>query len=133
MPTIYLAGPINGRTDAEARDWRDAATAALADEYTTVLNPMRRDYRGREGTLFLPELAELVEQDKADIRASDVVFVNAEFPSWGTAMEVLYAYEQSKRVVAFCGAAVSTASPWLRYHAEVYPSYEKALLAVIRA
>lgn len=122
MPTVYLAGPINDCTDAEAMDWRTEATASLAGEYR-VLDPMRRDYRGREAE----HVTELVEGDKADIRASDVVLVNADRPTWGTAMEVQYAHDQGKRVVAFCAGSVS---PWLRYHAEVYPSYTVALAAV---
>lgn len=122
MRTIYLCGPINGCTDADAMDWRDAAVKCLADVFA-VLDPMRRDYRGREAD----HVAALVEADKADIRASDVVLVNANRPTWGTAMEVLYAYEQGKRVVAFCGGTVS---PWLRYHAEVYPTMGDALLVL---
>lgn len=111
LPTIYLAGPINGCTDAEAMAWRTEATASLAGAYR-VLNPMRRDYRGREAE----NAAAIVEGDLADIRAADVILVNASRPSWGTAMELVYARQAGKWIVAFGTAAPS---PWLAYHADV--------------
>jgi nucleoside 2-deoxyribosyltransferase len=124
MPTVYLAGPINGCTDAEARGWRDAACAELAPAWT-ILNPMDRDYRGHEAEHYVA----LVEDDLADIYASDVVLVNAERPTWGTAQEPVYAKQWGKRVVAFC--ADPNPSPWLRYHADVIVSDLAAALAVL--
>lgn len=109
MPTLYLAGPINGCTDAEALDWRHRATAALAPSFT-IRSPMARDYRGDE----YRQMNAIVDGDKADIDASDVMLVNAERPSWGTAMEVHYAHSRDKHVVAVVPSG--PVSPWLRYH-----------------
>jgi nucleoside 2-deoxyribosyltransferase len=111
-PTVYLAGPINGCTDEEALGWRSRAATALLP-FARPLDPMVRDYRGREHE----SAAEIVEQDKADIRQSSALLVMAERPTWGTAMEVGFARAEGKYVVAVCSAA--RPSPWLSYHASV--------------
>lgn len=105
---VYLAGPINGATDAEAMDWRVQATAVLGN----VLDPMARDYRGKEDE----SVADIVEGDKADIGSCRAVVAYCPKPSVGTSMEVLYAFERGipVHVVVPDGAPVS---PWLRYHA----------------
>jgi hypothetical protein len=65
MLTVYLGGPINGRTDAECKDWRAMVTEALAGRMN-VRDPMVRDYRGKEDE----SVEAIVEQDKNDMRAS---------------------------------------------------------------
>jgi nucleoside 2-deoxyribosyltransferase len=108
--TVYLCGGINGLSDAECKDWRAEATAALAPTFR-VLDPMRRDYRGRE----VENVAAIVRGDLADIAAADVVLVNAARPSWGTAMELVYARLIGLgEIVAFNVPA--NPSPWLEYH-----------------
>jgi nucleoside 2-deoxyribosyltransferase len=107
---VYLCGPINGCTDAECKDWRAYAKAQLA----VTLDPMARDYRGRE---MEPGIAaEIVENDKRDIDGSDVVLVNYVKPSVGTSMEILYAWERGKRIIVVCEPD-AVLSPWLTYHA----------------
>ena len=106
---VYLCGPINGCTDAECMDWRAFAKEHLAD----TLDPMVRDYRGRE---LEPGIAkEIVENDKLDVEASDIILVNYVKPSVGTAMEVLYAWEHGKPIIIVC-APDTVLSPWLIYH-----------------
>lgn len=105
---MYLAGPINGCSDEEARGWREHAAQLLGERWECV-TPMRRDYRGREAA----NVARIVEGDKDDIEGCDAVLVMAERPSWGTAMEVYFAHNRGKRVVAICSA---NPSPWLAYH-----------------
>lgn len=73
---VYLCGGINGLSDADCRDWREVAKHRLRAE---TLDPMRRDYRGREDE----SVDEIVAGDLEDIRASDFVLVNATRPSWG--------------------------------------------------
>jgi nucleoside 2-deoxyribosyltransferase len=106
---IYLAGPINGCSDAEAFDWRDDMTARL--EGHTIISPMVRDYRGRENE----NVKEIVEGDKEDIRRSDVVIAYCPRPSVGTSMEVYLAWATQKLVLIYAPADASI-SPWLRYH-----------------
>lgn len=52
---IYLAGPINGCTDAQANDWRTEAKRIAAERGHTCLDPMARDYRGRESEAANPK------------------------------------------------------------------------------
>lgn len=114
--TVYLCGGINGLSDAECRDWREVAKELLKGD---TLDPMRRDYRGKEDE----SVNEIVLGDLEDIRRSDALLVNATRPSWGTAMELVYAFQRGssskpgvagKPIVAFVGD--SRVSPWLRYH-----------------
>ncbi|HYE84948.1 MAG TPA: nucleoside 2-deoxyribosyltransferase [Vicinamibacterales bacterium] len=115
----YLCGGINGLSDADCRDWRESAKSLLETE---TLDPMRRDYRGREAEC----VNEIVQGDLADIRASDLVLVNAVRPSWGTAMEVFFAHSIGKRVIAWTGDA--RVSPWLRFHCDaVHPALGAAI------
>lgn len=105
---VYLCGAINGRSDADCKEWRERAKQLWPD----AIDPMRRDYRGKEEASF----SEIVEGDKADIDAADVLLVHYDgTPSVGTAMEMLYAWERGKHVVVVC-AADARISPWMRYH-----------------
>lgn len=111
QPTIYLAGPIHGCTDAEACDWRTYVKQQYAGP---TLDPMRRDYRGSED-----EAAEqIVELDKTDVEVCDVLLANCPRPSYGTAMEILYAWLMLKPVVVILPPE-QPVSPWIRYHATV--------------
>lgn len=70
---VYLCGPINGCTDQECKDWREAVKARLPE----TLDPMRRDYRGKETESY----REIVELDKRDVEAAGVILVNYDKPS----------------------------------------------------
>lgn len=120
--TTYLCGGINGLSDADCRDWRESAKELLA---TSTLDPMRRDYRGREDE----SINEIVSGDLEDIAACHFVLVNAIRPSWGTAMEIVYARQAGKYIVAWTGDA--RVSPWLRYHCdEIHQTLEAACHAI---
>jgi nucleoside 2-deoxyribosyltransferase len=108
MKTLYLCGPINGCTDAECTDWREFVKGLWAGD---TLDPMRRDYRGKETESF----REIVELDKIDVARSDCILVNYDKPSVGTSMEVLFAWQIGKPVVVVCKSD-AIISPWLRYH-----------------
>lgn len=103
----YLCGPINGCTDAQCNDWRDFAKHRLHDH----LDPMRRDYRGKEEECY----REIVDLDKIDVRASDFIIANCHVPSAGTSMEVFMSWQIGKPVVTIV-PDMRRASPWLRYH-----------------
>jgi hypothetical protein len=103
----YLCGPINGCTDEECRDWREAVKL----RFPGAIDPMVRDYRGKEDEKY----REIVELDKEDIESSDVVFVNYDKPSVGTSMEILHAWLNDIPVVVVCRPE-TVISPWLRYH-----------------
>lgn len=115
---IYLCGPINGCTDAEAKDWRAMAKKRLR----SVIDPMVRDYRGKEAEHY----REIVELDKRDIEKSDIVLVNYDKPSVGTSMEILWAWLGEKPVITVCRED-AIISPWLRYHStKIVHSFEGA-------
>lgn len=121
--TIYLCGPIMGCTDAEANDWRSRVKELWEGR---VLDPMRRDYRGRE----LESFEEVVKLDKVDVHQSDALIVNFPGPSVGTAMEVYMAFEMGKLVVVVVSEGTRI-SPWLRYHSHVIVnSFEEAVQRV---
>jgi nucleoside 2-deoxyribosyltransferase len=112
MTTVYLCGAINGCTDSEAIDWRMAVKARFSASGTYgFLDPMSRDYRGREAESY----REIVDLDKRDVRTADVILVNYSKPSVGTSMEVFYAWTLGKPVILWC-APDAVISPWLRYH-----------------
>ncbi|CAB4124501.1 Nucleoside 2-deoxyribosyltransferase [uncultured Caudovirales phage] len=105
---VYLAGSINGATDAECKDWRD--WFATIWPFKTI-DPLRRDYRGKE----LTNVSEIVHLDKLDIQNSDLVVVRYDKPSVGTSMEVFYAHSLGKPIILWCDEGV-TLSPWMVYH-----------------
>lgn len=124
--TIYLCGGINGLSDHECRTWREVARARLEYHQHQTLDPMRRDYRGKEDE----SVDAIVAGDLEDIANCDALLVNATRPSWGTAMEIVYAHQRGKRIVAAVGEG--PVSPWLRYHCEVVPTLQDALDALTR-
>jgi hypothetical protein len=125
MDSVYLCGPINGKTDEECNGWRSKAKHWLGGSFV-VVDPMARDFRGREND----NVAEIVEGDLADIAGCQFVLVNASAPSWGTAMKVFHAWREGKRVVAF--TASDRISPWLRYHTHaIYETSERACMAIL--
>lgn len=120
MKTIYLCGPINGCTDEECQNWRSFVKTKWEGK---CLDPMRRDYRGREAE----SVNEIVTLDKVDIANSDALLVNYDKPSVGTSMEVYIAFTAGKLVVVVA-APDTNISPWLRYHSHaILPSFAVAL------
>lgn len=123
--TIYLAGPINGCTDEQANDWR---TYVKENWDGSTLDPMRRDYRGREDEC----VDEIVELDKVDVEQCGIFLANCPQPSYGTAMEIFYAWQARKPVIVI-HPADKAVSPWIRYHSDtVVHSLDEALSAARR-
>lgn len=145
--TVYLAGGINGLSDADANDWRTTVKDMLPREIG-VLDPMSRDYRGRED-----ENAQvIVDGDLADIKQCEAIIAYCPRPSWGTAMEIHWSsqhrritcevggsdYEPSttvtlgyRRTVAVVPEGTSV-SPWLRHHTDaVVATLEEAVAVVV--
>jgi hypothetical protein len=120
MKTIYLCGPINGCTDEECKDWRELVKSIWPGK---TLDPMRRDYRGKEDQ----SVNQIVEFDKIDLMNSDIILVNYDKPSVGTSMEILYAFERGKFVIVVA-AEGSRISPWMTYHSHaIVRSFADAL------
>jgi nucleoside 2-deoxyribosyltransferase len=112
MKVIYLAGGIMNLTTDEANNWRLESENELKNKFK-ILNPMRRNFRDCE----FQSQNEIVQLDKNDIVNSDILLVNGTKPSWGTAMEILFAFERHKIVVVFTGDEFGKTSPWVAFHA----------------
>lgn len=124
---IYACGPINGRTDADAKTWREEVKQLWSG---VVLDPMRRDYRGRE--LEPGIAAEIVAGDIEDIDNSNAVLVYFDKPSVGTAMEVFYAKYFLGLYVAVINASDRPLSPWLVHHSDIQTQRVDEALTAIR-
>jgi len=131
MITIYLAGPINNCTDTECKNWREMARLYFESEDVTdeigrvrILDPMRRDYRGREMDAGVRHL--IVKGDKTDIRQADILLVYSPKPSYGTIMEFYDAYVYQNKWVVIVNAD-EFASPWLDEHCDYrLPTFQEA-------
>ncbi len=130
MSYTYLCGGINELTDGEGNDWRAKAKALLKTE---TLDPMRRDWRGKERE----SSSEIVLSDLMDLNYSDYVLINATKPSWGTAIEVVYANQKGCVTIAFVGKSPNPSkdsyifahvSPRLIYHCDaIFETLEEAV------
>lgn len=111
MLKVYLAGPINGCTDEECKAWRAKARIMLEPTHA-VIDPMDFDCRGMESEMA----SEIIKHDLQMLDEADLVLANAEKPSWGTAMELVYARQSGKPAIAFVGMPRCFVSPWLQGH-----------------
>lgn len=119
---VYLGGPMTGCSYATAAEWRDEAKFWLRRHGITALDPMDRDYRDNP----LSHLPGLVEEDKISIELADILLVNFTEKSIGTSMEILYAWENGKRVIIV--SEEFTEDPWLVYHSHnIYRTVKEAL------
>jgi hypothetical protein len=125
---VYLCGPINARSDAECRDWRETAKALL--EPFPTLDPMRRDYRGMEETG--DNVRSIVERDIADIATCRALLVMYDKPSVGTAMEIRLAKAEYGTPVHVVDISGAPRSPWLIYHATAFYDTLEEACAVLR-
>ncbi len=121
---IYLSGPIMDEHPEAAATWRVRATEALSADFV-LLDPMRRDFKDRE----VDSANEIVEFDLQDVRDADILLVNYNKPSIGTAMEVFFAaHDLGKFIVAFSPFSFQECSPWMvRYCTKILPSLESAV------
>ena len=121
--TIYMSGPIMDVHAGEAREWRAAASRRLGQHFR-LLDPMRRNFKDRE----VDSSNEIVEFDLQDVRDADIILVNYNKPSIGTAMEVFHAsHNLGKFVVTFSPFEFKDCSPWMvRFSTKILPSLEDA-------
>ena len=121
---IYLCGPIMDEVKGRAREWRQVAHKKLGQQFV-ILDPMRRNFKDRE----VDSANEIVEFDLQDVRDADIILVNYNKPSIGTAMEVFYAsHNLNKFVVGFSPFSFQDCSPWMvRFCTKILPSLESAI------
>ena len=122
---IYLAGPVFNTID-EDQKWRQYFKKEILAKGFEVIDPLElRDYRGLEEE----KMVEIVEKDLKDLKKSDILLIYAPKPSWGTAMEIAYAYMQSKQIITV--APKKEISPWLKYHSDLIVFSFEELLEVL--
>ena len=118
---VYLAGPIYEQDDTCIR-WRKAAQKILRKKNIMSIAPTDVDYRGYERREQTAN--EIVKRDKGWIMDCDTVLAKCDFPSYGTAMEIMFAWSLQKKIIV----VTNSHSPWIRYHAShVFPTIDKAL------
>lgn len=113
--SVYLAGPITGKSYDEATDWRAVAKDRLGQSGIEALNPMRgKEYLSHikeftaDGDKYKPfsvmsSNRGIMTRDHYDATNCDVLLVNllgADRPSIGTCMEIAWAWENSIPIVA---------------------------------
>lgn len=115
---IYLAGKISGQREL-AQLWREEIIKKYNNKYH-FLNPLRRNQFNQE----IENHTEIVIGDKADIDACDIVlaYIN-DGPSFGTSMEIMYAYMKGKPVV--CVSEIDYGA-WLNYHTIICKDFDEA-------
>ncbi len=108
----------------KARQWRRIAIKKLSKHFI-LLDPMRRNFKDRE----VDSANEIVEFDLQDIRNADILLVNYNKPSIGTAMEVFYAsHNLGKFVVAFSPFSFKDCSPWMvKFCTKILPNLDAAI------
>jgi len=115
MKAVYLAGRIENNPNKN--HWRNEVTRKLVDTFK-IYNPVLRE---------CGDIKQIVEGDKKDIICSDVVIVYLDdTPSWGTAMEILWAWQLRKDIVAI--SKNKKINPWLDYHIKyVFPNIDQCV------
>lgn len=141
-PSVYLCGPINGRSFTDAEGWRTAAERLLAPEFG-VLNPLR----GKENKHTAANAAtssyttqaahenftsrEVVDRDLMDIRRCRAVIRYYDAPSEGSPMEAFYATHVCGIPVVVINATQrpdAELSLWLHHHAvRIVPTLDEAV------
>lgn len=119
---VYLAGPIKGCAPDEIFSWRSYAASHLI--YRTLDPASERNFAHKEST---DPMREIVDPDKRDIDASQIVLANCWKESVGTSMEVLYAWEHGKLVVVVIPEG-QTVSAWIIAHShKIYRDLGEAI------
>lgn len=118
---VYLAGPIYEMDDTCIR-WRKATSVLLRKKNIMSIKPTDADYRGKESIAGIAD--QIVKRDKGDIMMCDTILAKCDTPSWGTAMEIMFAWSLQKQIIV----VTNSMSPWIRYHASyVFPTIEEAV------
>ncbi len=109
MASVYLCGPIAGKTYGEATDWREEAIETLTGMGYDVYSPMREKLalKDQYDNAPLDPTADLnmggpFGRDVFDIDRSDIVVANLlemDVPSIGSLWEMGYAFGKEKFIV----------------------------------
>lgn len=116
---IYLAGSIWGLTPGEASGWRELAKGLLPD--LELFDPLDLEFDAKT-----EDPQKIVAMDLATIDKCELLLVNVMYPSWGTGMEIHYAWQQGKTIIAF--GSDGHISPWVRFHVtHLFKDFDRAI------
>jgi len=129
---VYLAGPIEGLSVAQATAWRNNAAAALNSIDIDTLDPCRRvafvDSEDRHAD------ARIFKADLQDIYYSSVILANISdsLPGkkWGTVCEIAHAHTKNKIIIVLQDKDQFHHPFITQYATEIHYTLENALLAV---
>ena len=120
MKQVYLAGPIQGVKDPYT--WRRNVENQLPKEWEAV-TPLKVEANIDDSDARL-----LVETDLGAIDNCHAVLALIDQPSWGTAMEIFYAFTMGTPVIGWHPVLrVVDMSPWLRAHCSILISDFKSI------
>lgn len=126
MKKVYLAGPIHNQTDEVCNGWR---SIFHKEKDFIWLDPMRRDYRGKE----VIHTVDIVEKDKEDINNSDAIVAKCDPIGIGTSMEIIFAYTLGIPVISIMTPAPGKIiHPWIAYHSAYVVESEAEALQILR-
>lgn len=104
-PTIYLAGPMEGRSQADANGWRRAFMTCMDTKISTwydarILSPMRgKDLDAYKLGNIKYGSKHIITRDRNDVRRADLVVMYLDAVSVGTMVELGWASAQNIPVV----------------------------------
>lgn len=96
MKRIYLAGAIEWQDNAYTTEWRQEAGRLSRARGLDVIDPTYFD--GASDGLTA---SEVVIRDRYLLRQADAILADGRKPGWGTAMEILDAYQLGMLVVVW--------------------------------
>lgn len=112
---VYLAGPIAGCNKDQALQWRLEAVRILANHNIVGLNPLRgkqklwdrgsvtQDFNDYDNLGPYYTSRSIMTRDFSDVKRCDLLLANlsdAPVPSYGTVMEIGWAWEMQKPIVS---------------------------------
>lgn len=126
-PAIYLSGstiqPVEQIGPVPDADWRMLAMTKLQLYGFRVLNPLELTWSASTGHEL--ELDSQVRRALDLISQCDAMLANISTPSYGTAMEMFYAYRQGKMVTVI---GMPPFSPWVLSHSQArFRDIDKAI------
>lgn len=130
MSNVYLAGSIEGVSDADANDWRERLTKRLLAKGQIVVNPYKfvaLPARELEGW----EKKRVVELCRAAIDECTIVLANLSGAgrAVGTCREIEFAVQQNKKVIVL----IEGEPAWFLHDTEIVRSEDEAVNAVVAA
>lgn len=143
MPKVYLAGPIAGLTDGQARNWREDVSRKLDYHGIKGISPLRCEKPANgvfdDGPQLDPNFKrEILAKNTYDVKACDVTLAYLPVPavgqrhSYGTMWEVGAARILSKPVFIVTNDPVIASHPLFGGVADwCYDSMDKAVERII--